>query len=123
MFVNDRTDQDFCYQKSIGYQPANVMAVIEGEFFAISLQFSNKPKSTDYLPPGTHFSASAADTVNGLTKAMVLHPIACALAFIAFCLSCGAGVIGSILGASVAVVAWVLTLVVMAIDFSIFGVS
>ena len=54
---------------------------------------------------------------------MILHPIACALAFIAFCLSCGAGVVGSILGASVGALAWILALVVMAIDFSIFGVS
>ena len=54
---------------------------------------------------------------------MILHPIACAVAFIAFALSCGAGVVGSLLGALVALLAWVLTLVVMAIDFSLFGVS
>jgi len=53
---------------------------------------------------------------------MVLHPIACALAFIAFLASCGAGVIGSLIGASIAALAWILTLVVMVIDFSIFGV-
>ena len=53
---------------------------------------------------------------------MILHPIACAVAFIAFALSCGAGVVGSLLGAMVAALAWVLTLVVMAVDFSLFGV-
>ena len=53
---------------------------------------------------------------------MVLRPIACAVAFIAFALSCGAGVVGSLLGAIVAALAWILTLVVMAVDFSLFGV-
>ena len=53
---------------------------------------------------------------------MILHPIACGVAFVAFALSCGAGVVGSLLGAMVAALAWVLTLVVMAVDFSLFGV-
>ena len=53
---------------------------------------------------------------------MILHPIACAVAFIAFALSCGAGVVGSLLGAMVAALAWILTLVVMAVDLSLFGV-
>ena len=72
---------------------------------------------------GTVFSRAAADSVDGLTHVMILHPIACAIAFLAFALSLGAGVVGSILGALVAFVAWVLTVVVMAIDFSLFGVS
>ncbi len=71
---------------------------------------------------GTKFSTAAQATVDGLTRAMILHPIACALAFIAFLASCGAGVIGSLVGASIAGIAWILTLVVMVIDFSIFGV-
>lgn len=71
---------------------------------------------------GTKFSEAAQATVHGLTRAMVLHPIACALAFIAFLASCGAGVIGSLVGASIAALAWILTLIVMVIDFSIFGV-
>ena len=53
---------------------------------------------------------------------MILHPIACFLAFVAFLVSCGAGVLGSLMGALIAAIAWILTLVVMAIDFSIFGV-
>lgn len=68
------------------------------------------------------FSRAAANSVDGLTNAMILHPIVCAIAFLAFLLSLGAGVIGSILGAIGAFVAWVLTVVVMAIDFSLFGV-
>lgn len=96
------------------------MSVIDGKLSSSPL--AQSPNNLTFTP-GTHFSSSSAASVNGLTKAMILHPIACALAFIAFALSCGAGVVGSVLGASVAAVAWMLTLVVMAIDFSIFGVS
>lgn len=95
-----QTDQDLCFPKHIGYKPADIMSAVDG----------------------TPFSKAASDTVDGLTNAMILHPIACAVAFIAFALSCGAGVVGSLLGALVALLAWVLTLVVMAIDFSLFGV-
>ena len=95
-----RTDQDYCYPRHVGYKPADIISSIDG----------------------TPFSKAASDTVDGLTRVMVLHPIACAVAFIAFALSCGAGVVGSLLGAMVAALAWVLTLVVMAVDFSLFGV-
>ncbi|MCJ1341565.1 hypothetical protein MMC09_006861 [Bachmanniomyces sp. S44760] len=95
-----QTDQDFCFPKVIGYQPASIMASIDG----------------------TGFSRASAGTADDLTPAMVLHPVCALIAFIAFCLSIGAGVIGSILGASVAFVAWILTLVIMAIDFSLFGI-
>ena len=72
---------------------------------------------------GTGFSRTASKSADGLTRAMVLHPIACAIAFIAFLLSLGAGVVGSLLGALVAFIAWILTLIVMAVDFTLFGVS
>lgn len=71
---------------------------------------------------GKGFSAIAGDTADGLTNALILHPIACGVAFIAFLLSLGSGVVGSLLGAIVAGIAWILTLVVMAIDFALFGV-
>lgn len=95
-----RTDQDYCFPRHVGYKPADIMSSIDG----------------------TPFSKAASDTVDGLTRVMILHPIACAVAFIAFALSCGAGVVGSLLGALVAALAWILTLVVMAVDFSLFGV-
>ena len=94
------TDQDYCYPKSVGYSPATVMAQIDG----------------------TGFSEAASASADGLTYAMILHPIACGIAFIAFLLSIGAGVVGSLLGAIVAALAWVITLVAMAIDFSLFGI-
>lgn len=71
---------------------------------------------------GTKFSSAAGDSANKLTNAMILHPIACGLAFLAFLASLGAGVFGSIIAAMIAGVAWIITLVVMAIDFSLFGV-
>jgi len=95
------TDQDSCSKSTIGYKPAVIMTEIDGE--------------------NTNFSHASRDTADGLTNAMILHPIACGIAFIAFLLALGAGVIGSVFSAMVAAVAWVITLVIMAIDFALFG--
>lgn len=72
---------------------------------------------------GTGFSRAAAASADGLTRVMILHPIACVVAFIAFLLALGAGIVGSVLGAVVAAIAWLITLVAMAVDFTLFGVS
>jgi amino acid transporter len=53
---------------------------------------------------------------------MILHPIACGVAFIAWIVSLGVGVIGSLFAVLTAFVAWILCLIVMATDFSPFGV-
>jgi uncharacterized membrane protein len=53
---------------------------------------------------------------------MILHPIASGVAFIAWIVSIGAGVIGSLLAVLTAFVAWILCLAVIATDFSAFGV-
>jgi hypothetical protein len=94
------TDQDLCFPKSIGYKPAVIMSEIDGPTF-------NKADT---------------GTVDALTNAFVLHPVACALAFIAAVVALG-GVAGSLVGLLIATVAWVITVVVMAIDFAVFGVS
>jgi len=70
----------------------------------------------------TSFSEIAGGTSDGLTRVMVLHPIACGLAFIALLLALGSGIIGSLFGALVALVAWVLVLIAPAVDFSLFGI-
>jgi uncharacterized membrane protein len=57
-----------------------------------------------------------------LTRAMILHPIACGVAFVAWLLSIGGAVVGSLFGVLAAFVAWVLCLIVMATDFSLFGI-
>jgi len=89
------TDQDFCFPKTVGYQPASIMAAIDG----------------------TGFSTASGDTADALTRVMILHPIACGLAFIAFLLAIGAGVIGSLFASMISAVAFIITLVVMATDF------
>ena len=94
------TDQDTCFPKMIGYKPAVIMSQIDGSGF-----------NTDH----TH-------TVDALTNAFVLHPVACALAFIAGIVAFG-GFLGSLVGVLVALVAWIITVAVMAIDFAVFGVS
>jgi amino acid transporter len=53
---------------------------------------------------------------------MILHPIACGVAFVAWLLSIGGAVVGSLFGVLAALVAWVLCLIVMATDFSLFGI-
>lgn len=53
---------------------------------------------------------------------MILHPIACGVTFITWIVSIGAGTIGSLFGVLTAFVAWVLCLIVMATDFSLFGI-
>ena len=79
---------------------------------------SNVVSHTDH----TQISTLAAGTSDGLTRVMVLHPIACGVAFIAFLLSVGHSMLGSFAGAMVALLAWILTLVSLAVDFSLFGV-
>ena len=91
---------DRCSDRHIGYKPADVATSVEG----VSLD------------------SSATNVANGLTGAMVLHPVACGITFLAFLVSLGAGVIGSLAGFAIAAIAWVLTLVVMAIDFTLFAV-
>ncbi len=70
----------------------------------------------------TPFSEYAEDTTRSLTKAMILHPIACGLNFIAFMLALGAGTVGSLLASMVALVAFLTTAVAMIIDFVNFSI-
>jgi hypothetical protein len=71
---------------------------------------------------GTSFSNYAENTTKALTKAMILHPIACGLNFIAFLLALGAGWVGSLLASLVAALAFIVTLVVMILDFVAFSI-
>ncbi|KAK3403120.1 pali-domain-containing protein [Sordaria brevicollis] len=91
---------DSCSSSRVGYNPANIMNTIEG----------------------TSFSNYAENTTKALTKAMILHPIACGLNFIAFLLALGAGWVGSLLASLVAAFAFIVTLVVMILDFVLFSI-
>ncbi|KAK0728607.1 actin cortical patch SUR7/pH-response regulator pali, partial [Lasiosphaeria miniovina] len=96
----NNVDGDTCSSSHVGYSPADVI------------------NSQD----NTQFSDYARDTTRALTKAMVLHPIACGISFIAFLLALGAGVLGSFLASVVAFLAFLLTAIITIIDFVAFAV-
>jgi hypothetical protein len=94
------TDQDLCYPKVIGYNPAVIMEGIDQ----------------------TTFNSASIDTSKALTRVMILHPIATGLAFIAFLLAVGSGFCGAIFAAAVAAISFIITVIVMATDFVAFGI-
>ncbi|KAM3425735.1 hypothetical protein BST61_g7668 [Cercospora zeina] len=91
---------DVCTGRHIGYEPSRQMA------------------NNLNIP----YQDVSSGTSDALTRVMVLHPIACGVSFIAFLLSIGGGVIASLAGALAAGFAWVLVLIVMATDFTLFGI-
>ena len=70
----------------------------------------------------TQIGSNLRDSINMLTKAMILHPIAAGLAFFAFLISAASGSLGSFIGGLIAFITWLIALVVMAIDLAMFGV-
>ncbi|KAI1401898.1 pali-domain-containing protein [Hypoxylon fuscum] len=92
---------DFCSRSQVGYDP---VAIVEENVHDVN------------------FSDYAADTAKGLTHVMILHPIATGLAFIAFLLALGAGVVGSLLASLVALLTFIVTLVVLITDFVSFSI-
>lgn len=99
--VNYANAPDDCTKSRVGYSPADVL---------------------DMAGANSQFSTTARDTTRALTRAMVLHPIACGLNFIAFLLSLGAGVLGSLLASVVALLAFIVTVAIMIIDFVLFSI-
>ncbi|POR39175.1 Uncharacterized protein TPAR_00641 [Tolypocladium paradoxum] len=91
---------DQCSGAHIGYNPAQVMSEIDG----------------------TDFSSAAENTSKGLTRVMVLHPVATGLCFIAFLLCLGTGIVGSLLATLSALLAFVVTVVAMICDFVSFSI-
>ncbi|OBT47306.1 hypothetical protein VE00_02088 [Pseudogymnoascus sp. WSF 3629] len=89
-----------CTKSHIGYSPVPVL---------------------DTLGAGNYGSASK-NTADALTRVMVLHPVACGLAFLAFLASLGASVFGSLCAALISSVAWLVTLVVLVTDFVAWGI-
>ena len=97
---NRNGGNQYCSNSMIGYDAVGVLTSIDN----------------------TQLGTAQRDTVNNLTRAMILHPIAAVLAFLACLISAGSGVIGSVLGSGIAFIACLVTLVIMAIDLAIFGV-
>lgn len=71
---------------------------------------------------GTDFSSASASTAKGLTRVMVLHPVALGLCFIAFLLCISTGIVGSFLASLVSLISFVVTLVAMICDFIALGI-
>lgn len=84
----------------VGYSPTDVMSEADG----------------------TEYSSYAASTTSTLTKVMILHPIATGLCFIAFAMALGASMVGSLLSALVAALAFLVTLVALICDFVLFAI-
>ncbi|KAI5359046.1 hypothetical protein Slin15195_G066780 [Septoria linicola] len=91
---------DRCTGRHIGYELSRLLSSVQG----------------------TPYEDISGGTSDALTRVMVLHPIACGVAFIAFLLSIGGGVAGSLAGALAASIALLLTVIVMATDFTLFGI-
>jgi len=94
------TDQDWCTGRSVGYSPMKIMEVIDQ----------------------TTYNTASVNTADALTRVMILHPIACAVAFIAFFFALGAGICGSVFAALIASIAWIITLIVLITDFVSWGI-
>ncbi|CAJ2502456.1 Uu.00g098500.m01.CDS01 [Anthostomella pinea] len=90
-----------CSKSHIGYDPISVV---------------------ENTVQGVSYHVYAADTSKGLTRVMVLHPIATGLAFISFLLALGAGIVGSFLASLGALVTFIVTLVALVCDFVSFSI-
>ncbi|GKT49067.1 pH-response regulator protein palI/RIM9 [Colletotrichum spaethianum] len=94
----DGSDQ--CSRSRIGYSPADIV----GEADA------------------TQYSGWSSTAAEGLTRVMILHPIAAGVSFIAFVLSVGAGMFGSLFAALVSGVAFIITIVALICDWVMLAV-
>lgn len=92
-------NKDYCTGKHVGYNATSILSTIDS----------------------TAFSHDKMVTFNALTKAMVLHPVVLVMAFLSFLLAAGAGVIGSFLGAIFSLLTFIVTLVILVIDFVLFA--
>ncbi|KAI1204941.1 pali-domain-containing protein [Annulohypoxylon truncatum] len=93
--------QDFCSKSEVGYNPVSII---------------------DENVNGLSFSDATEDSSKALTRVMILHPIATGLAFIAFLLALGAGIVGSFLAALISLLTFVVTLVALVCDFVAFAI-
>jgi hypothetical protein len=91
---------DECSPSHLGYSPANVVSRVMN----------------------TDWPQYADESAQRMTKAMILHPIACGLNFIAFLLGVSSGIVGSFLASMVALLAFLITCAIVIIDFVLFSV-
>ncbi|KAK2615619.1 hypothetical protein N8I77_002363 [Diaporthe amygdali] len=93
-------DHDYCSRHTIGYHPADLLTNLEE----------------------TSYSDYSRKVTYGLTKVMILHPIAAGIAFIAFLMAAGSGFFGSLLAAFTSLAAFVVTVVALICDFVLFAI-
>ncbi|KAI3535749.1 pH-response regulator [Colletotrichum abscissum] len=91
---------DQCSRSRIGYSPTDIIAEADA----------------------TQYSNLSSNVAEGLTRVMVLHPVAAGVSFIAFILSVGAGMFGSLFAALVSGVAFIITIVALICDWVMFAV-
>ncbi|WVQ82828.1 hypothetical protein IAT38_004960 [Cryptococcus sp. DSM 104549] len=96
-YCSNIVGSDSCSSKALGYDIVSVTGQISSHTFA------NK-------------------TLEGLTKALILHPIATGLAFIAFLIALCSDHLGFLFSAFIALLAFLASLAAMAIDFALFTV-
>lgn len=84
------------------------------------------PRSLGYDIPGITQNLGGQNWTNDalirLTRALILHPIACGLAFIAFVIAIFSDRIGYLFSSLITFLAFLVSLVAMAIDFGLFTV-
>jgi hypothetical protein len=84
-----------CSKKEIGYSPSSLLTG----------------------PLNYQFSKAARDTAKALTRVMVLHAVAAGIDFVAFLVCLGTSFLGSLCASLMAVVAFIVTVVVLITDF------
>jgi hypothetical protein len=70
----------------------------------------------------TSFDTAAKDSTKALTRVMVLHPVVCALSFVAFLFALGAGVCGALFASFLSALTFIIGVVVVACDFVLFSI-
>lgn len=93
-------DDDRCTSSRIGYSPLKQLPT------ATRITYTNAEEST----------------TRALTHVMVLHPIAVGLTFISFLLAIGSGFIGAIFAASLSTLSFIVSVIVLATDFTLFSI-
>jgi len=86
---------DSCTKSEVGYNPASVIAGLDG----------------------TDFGEATQKTTKALTNVMVLHAVATALAFIAALLSVASGIIGGLMASLASVATFIVIVVALVCDF------
>lgn len=90
-----------CSSTRIGYNPGDILEDLDDDI---------------------SFSTARGQSIRGLTRVFVLHPVSAVLLLIAFLLSLFAGsVVGSIIAMAASALAFIICIVVVAVDFAAFG--